>query len=62
MQAGDERAFEALVKRYQSPLLNYIRHLLQDEDQQEDVLQFVLLKLYLSANITRECPNQVLVV
>lgn len=56
-QAGDERAFEALVKRYQSPLLKYIRRILQDEDQQDDVLQDVLFKLYLSLPILqREIP------
>ena len=46
--AGDERAFEALVSRYQHPLLNYIGRILKDEDQQYDVLQFVLLKFYVS--------------
>jgi RNA polymerase sigma factor (sigma-70 family) len=46
--AGDEYAFEALVSRYRSPLLNYIRRILKDDELGHDVLQFVLLQLYLS--------------
>jgi RNA polymerase sigma factor (sigma-70 family) len=46
--AGDEYAFEALVSRYRSPLLNYIRRILKDDEQAFDVLQFVLLRLYVS--------------
>jgi RNA polymerase sigma-70 factor (ECF subfamily) len=44
--AGDEYAFEVLVSRYRRPLLNYIRNILKDDDQAHDVLQFVLLRLY----------------
>jgi RNA polymerase sigma factor (sigma-70 family) len=44
--AGDEYAFEALVSRYRSPLLNSIRRILKDDEQAYDVLQFVLLRLY----------------
>ncbi len=46
--AGDEYAFEALVSRYRSPLLNYIRRILKDDELAYDVLQFVLLRLYVS--------------
>ncbi len=46
--AGDEYAFEALVSRYRSPLLNSIRRILKDDEQAFDVLQFVLLRLYVS--------------
>jgi RNA polymerase sigma factor (sigma-70 family) len=45
---GDERAFATLVDRYQDPLLGYIRGLLKDGEQSSDVLQQVLLQLYLS--------------
>src|SRR5438874_7869959 len=45
---GDERAFATLVERYQDPLLGYIRRMLQDGEQSSDVLQQVLLQLYLS--------------
>jgi RNA polymerase sigma factor (sigma-70 family) len=46
--AGDEYAFEALVNRYRSHLLNYIRRVLKDDELAYDVLQFVLLRLYVS--------------
>jgi len=45
---GDEYAFEALVSRYRGPLLNYIRRILKDDEQAYDVLQLVLLRLYIS--------------
>jgi RNA polymerase sigma factor (sigma-70 family) len=45
---GDERAFASLVDRYQDPLLGYIYGILQDGEQSAEVLQQVLLQLYLS--------------
>jgi len=45
---GDERAFATLVDRYQNPLLCYIRGMLKDGEQSSDVLQQVLLQLYIS--------------
>jgi RNA polymerase sigma factor (sigma-70 family) len=45
---GDERAFTTLVDRYQDPLLGYIRGILKDGEQSSDVLQKVLLQLYIS--------------
>src|SRR5260370_11667068 len=45
---GDERAFATLVDRYQDPLLGYIRGMLKDSEQSSDVLQQVLLQLYIS--------------
>ncbi len=46
--AGDERAFEALVSRYQPSLLSYIQRILKDKEQANDVLQEVMLQFYLS--------------
>jgi RNA polymerase sigma factor (sigma-70 family) len=46
--AGDQDAFEALVSRYRTPLLNAIRRILKDDEQAYDVLQFVFLQLYVS--------------
>src|SRR5215469_990763 len=46
--AGDQQAFEALVNRYSGPLFNFIRRFLSDYDAACDVLQQVLLQLYLS--------------
>jgi RNA polymerase sigma-70 factor (ECF subfamily) len=50
-QAGDQRAFELLVKRYHRPLASYIRVFLKDGDQVADVLQHVYLQLHLSLPI-----------
>ena len=33
LQAGDERAFEAIFKRHQAPLLSYCRHMLGTQDE-----------------------------
>jgi RNA polymerase sigma factor (sigma-70 family) len=55
--AGDESAFETLVSRYRSPLLNYIRSILKDDELAYDVLQFVLLQLSVSQpKLSRNIP------
>nr|BBH96024.1 hypothetical protein KTA_42230 [Thermogemmatispora argillosa] len=46
--AGDERAFEMLLKRYQTALFSFIYHFLGDYDQACDILQQVCLQLYIS--------------
>ncbi len=46
--AGDQRAFEMLVQRYNAPLFNFICHFLGDYDQACDVSQQVFLQLYIS--------------
>lgn len=46
--AGDQRAFEALVRRYNVPLFNFICHCLGDYDLACDVAQQVFLQLYIS--------------
>jgi RNA polymerase sigma factor (sigma-70 family) len=46
--SGDQQAFEALVRRYQVPLFNFICHSLGNYDLACDVSQHVFLQLYLS--------------
>src|SRR5436853_1235934 len=46
--AGDQQAFEALMKRYHAPLYNFICRFLNDYDQACDILQQVFLQLYIS--------------
>ena len=46
--AGDQRAFEALVRRYHVPLFNFICHCLGNYDLACDVSQQVFLQLYIS--------------
>ncbi len=51
--AGDEGAFETLVRRYHAQVFHFIRHYLGDYDQACDVFQQVLLKL--SASLPTLC-------
>jgi len=46
--AGDQDAFEMLVRRYNSPLFNFICRFLGDYDLACDVLQQVFLRFYTS--------------
>jgi RNA polymerase sigma factor (sigma-70 family) len=46
--AGDQRAFEIMVRRYSTPLFNFICHLLGDYDQACDVLQQVFMRFFTS--------------
>lgn len=46
--SGDQRAFEVLVQRYNTPLFNFIYHFLSDYDQACDVSQQVFLRFYTS--------------
>lgn len=46
--SGDQRAFEVLVKRYNTPIFNFICHLLNDYDLACDVSQQVFTQLYIS--------------
>ena len=49
--AGDQCAFEILVRRYHRPLVSYIYGFIKDSEQVYDVLQHVFLKLYVSLPI-----------
>jgi RNA polymerase sigma factor (sigma-70 family) len=46
--AGDEDAFETLVRRYHGQVFDFIRRYVGDYDQACDVFQQVLLKLFVS--------------
>ena len=54
--AGDEGAFESLVRRYHTQVFHFIRHYISDYDQAWDVFQQVLLKL--SASLPKLCLAQ----
>src|SRR5258706_14989540 len=51
--AGDQQAFESLVKRYSASLFNFICRFLGDYDQASDILQQVFLQLYISLSNLR---------
>ncbi|MBN1555957.1 MAG: sigma-70 family RNA polymerase sigma factor [Phycisphaerae bacterium] len=44
-QAGDEDALESLVQQYQAPLRYYLRRLMGNEHQAEDILQDVWMTM-----------------
>jgi len=46
--AGDQQAFEVLVQRYSRPLFTFICRFLGEYDAASDILQQVMLQLYLS--------------
>jgi RNA polymerase sigma-70 factor, ECF subfamily len=47
---GDLEAFESLVRRYQSPLLNFISRVMGDRSTAEDLTQEVFLRIYRAAS------------
>jgi RNA polymerase sigma-70 factor (ECF subfamily) len=47
-RAGNQEAFEILVERYRGPLYQFISRYFGDYDQRCDVLQQVLIQLYIS--------------
>jgi RNA polymerase sigma-70 factor (ECF subfamily) len=46
---GDPKAFEALVERWQGPLIHFIARYLGDQGTAEDVAQEVFLRIYRAA-------------
>src|SRR2546426_2182040 len=46
--SGDQYAFEDLVRRYSTPLFNFISRFLGDYDQACDILQQVFIQLHIS--------------
>ncbi len=50
VKRGDEAAFEALVERYQQPILNLICRTLPDATEAEDLAQTVFVQVYKSAS------------
>jgi RNA polymerase sigma-70 factor (ECF subfamily) len=46
LQAGDERAYEQLIQRFQTPVYNLAYRLLNDQADASDVLQEVFLKVF----------------
>lgn len=51
--AGNQLAFETLVKRYSANLFNFIYHFVGDYDRACDILQQVFLQLYISLPLLR---------
>ena len=48
VQAGEASAFDAIMTRYKRPILNFVRRLLNDATEAEDVAQDVFVRAYTS--------------
>lgn len=53
LQAGDERAYEQLIERFQAPVYNLAYRLLNDQADASDVAQEVFLKVFRNVNSFR---------
>lgn len=49
-QAGDESAFEKLVRKYQQTVLNLVYHNVGNRSEVEDIAQKIFIKIYFSLN------------
>lgn len=52
---GDQGSFEALLKKYEHPLRGYIKTMLKDDEQIDDILQYVFLQFYVSLPKLKAC-------
>ncbi|MFZ0820400.1 MAG: sigma-70 family RNA polymerase sigma factor [Candidatus Acidiferrales bacterium] len=46
VRAGDEASFELLLRRYRTPLVNFLYRMVRDSAQAEDLAQEVFLRVY----------------
>jgi DNA-directed RNA polymerase specialized sigma24 family protein len=46
LQAGDDRALNELVRKYQEPLFGFICRYIGDEETAQDILQETFVRLY----------------
>lgn len=46
LKSGDEKAYEALIQRYQQPVYNLVYRLMDDPSECNDVVQEVFLKVF----------------
>jgi RNA polymerase sigma-70 factor (ECF subfamily) len=46
VKAGDERSFELLLRKYRSPLVNFLYRMVRDTAVAEDLAQEVFLRVY----------------
>jgi RNA polymerase sigma-70 factor (ECF subfamily) len=49
VDAGNDRAFEILVDRYKTPIMNFVYRMLGDADASEDLTQETLIRVYRNA-------------
>ena len=54
VKAGDERAFEAVIRRYKDAMVNYLTRLTGCRDRAKDLAQETFLRLYLTRDRYQE--------
>jgi len=50
VKAGDERSFELLLRKYRTPLVNFLYRMVRDTAAAEDLAQEVFLRVYRARN------------
>jgi len=50
VKAGDERSFELLLRKYRTPLVNFLYRMVRDTAVAEDLAQEVFLRVYRARN------------
>ncbi|MBI2437236.1 MAG: sigma-70 family RNA polymerase sigma factor [Lentisphaerae bacterium] len=53
VKAGDDSAFEALMARYKSPVLNFVYRMIGDAGEAEDIAQEVFVRAYQAMRLPR---------
>jgi RNA polymerase sigma-70 factor, ECF subfamily len=46
VKAGDEQSFELLLRRYRTPLVNFLYRMVRSREQAEDLAQEVFIRVY----------------
>jgi RNA polymerase sigma-70 factor (ECF subfamily) len=46
IQAGDDAAFDELIRRYKKPVVNFVYRMLGDADEADDIAQEVFVRVY----------------
>jgi RNA polymerase sigma-70 factor (ECF subfamily) len=46
VKAGDEQSFELLLRRYRTPLVNFLYRMVRNREQAEDLAQEVFIRVY----------------
>lgn len=54
VKLGDRRAFEVLMKRYEAPLYNYLKRMIGNAHDAEDLFQETFLRIYRHARRFRD--------
>lgn len=51
---GEKKAFEMIIQKYQSPLINYVGRMVKENELARDITQGVFIKAYSSLHSYRQ--------